>query len=74
MPGAPPGKDCVVIVSGLACTVSVVLPVIPFSVAEMVVLPGLAPKVRPILLIAAAFVFDEAQLVCPVRLSVLPSE
>ena len=59
----PSASDCVAIVSGVACTVRVVLPVIPFIVAEMVVLPVLAAVARPVLLMVATFVFDDAQLV-----------
>ena len=62
------------IVSGAACTVSVVLAVIPFNVAEMVVVPGLTAKAMPFLLTLAKLVFKEVQVTCAVMFNVLPSE
>jgi hypothetical protein len=50
-----------VIVSGAACTVRVVLPVILLSVAVIVLLPALTPVARPALLMVAAEVLEEAQ-------------
>ena len=55
-------------------TVNVVLPVIPLSVAEMLVLPALTAVASPALVMVATPVFEEAQVTEPVRFWVLPSE
>ena len=55
-------------------TVNVVLPVIPLSVAEMLVLPALTAVASPALVMVATPVFEEAQVAEPVRFWVLPSE
>jgi hypothetical protein len=45
-----------------ACTVSVVLPVMPDSVAEMAVVPAATAVARPLALTVATSVFDEAHV------------
>lgn len=59
----PTGSDAVVMVSAADWTASVVVPVTPFSVAAIVVLPGLTPVARPVVLIVAMLILDEAQVV-----------
>jgi hypothetical protein len=51
-----------------------VLPVMPLSVAEMVVEPEFTPVANPALVIVATLVFDEAHATEAVMFSVLPSE
>ena len=70
----PLDSDVVEMVTGgIACTVSVLLPFLPASVAEMVVVPAEAPVARPLALIVATAVLDEAQVTWLVRFCVLPS-
>ena len=70
-----PGSVAVVMVSGAACTVRVVLPVNPPEVALMVVLPDATPAASPLLaLTVAAAVLEELHVAWEVRFCVLPSE
>ena len=69
----PPGSNVVVIVSGAACTVNVVLPLTPLAVAEIVLVPALEPVASPALLMVATLVLVEAHATCPVMFCVLPS-
>ena len=55
-------------------TVNVVLPVIPLSVAEMLVLPALTAVASPALVMVATPVLEEAQVTELVRFWVLASE
>jgi hypothetical protein len=68
------GSDVVVMVSGAACTVSIVLPLTPPKVAEMVVLPALAPVANPPVSMVATVVLEEAQVTWLVRSCVELSE
>jgi hypothetical protein len=61
-----PGSAVVVTVSGVS-TVKLVLPVIPLSTAEMVVLPALTPVARPALLVVATLATEEDQVTWLVR-------
>jgi hypothetical protein len=63
-----------VTVSGVDWTARVVLPVIPLSAAEMVVLPELMPVARPELFMVAVPVVDEVHVAWLVMFWVLPSE
>jgi hypothetical protein len=58
----PPGSEDVLMVSGAACTVSDVLPEIPLSVAEMVVVPAARAVASPEVLMVAIEVLDELQV------------
>ena len=55
-------------------TVSVVLPLMLFSVAEIVEVPAAFPVATPALLMVAVAVFEEAQVTWEVRFCVLESE
>ena len=55
-------------------TVKVVLPLMPFSVAEMVEVPAALPVATPAVVIVAVDVLDDAQVTCKVRFCVLESE
>ena len=55
-------------------TVNVVLPLMPFSVAEMVEVPAALPVAIPVLVIVAVEVLDDAQVTCEVTFCVLESE
>ncbi len=57
-----------------AVTVSVVEPVIPLEVAEMVVEPTFKALARPAEVMVAVVVLDEAQVTLPVKFCVLESE
>ena len=63
-----------VILSGVVCTVRVVLPATVPSVAEMVVLPALTAVARPVLLIVATLVLEDVHATWLVRFCVLPLE
>ena len=56
------------------CTVSVVPPVTPPRVAEMVLVPAATPVARPAEVIVATPVLEEAHATCPVKFCVLPFE
>ena len=73
-PIEPAGSEVVVMLSGLACTVKVVLPATLPWVARMVEVPALAPVASPDALIVATEVFDEVQVTWVVMSAVLPSE
>ena len=62
------------IASGTACTVSVVLPVTPDSAAEIVAVPADTAVAKPLALIVATAVADELQDAWLVTFCVLPSE
>jgi hypothetical protein len=70
----PLTSDVVVMVSGRGCTVTVVFPVIPLSVAVIVVLPGFTAVANPALVMVATVVLVEAQVTELVRFCVLPLE
>ena len=61
-PTVPSGKEVVVMVGGGTCTRSNVLPLTPFSVAEIVVLPLETAVHRPPELIVATAVLEEVQV------------
>ncbi len=73
-PTWPVGSELVVIVSGSACTVRVVLPVTLPRVAEMVVGPAVNPVARPAAVMVATPVFEEAHATWVVMFCVLPFE
>jgi hypothetical protein len=60
--------------AGDACTVSVVLPVTPDDVADMVVLPADTPVASPLASIVATGMLDDAQVTWLVISCVLPFE
>ena len=70
----PLASDVVLMVSARGCTVNVVLPVMPLSVAEIVVLPIFTAVANPALVMVATVVLVEAQVTEPVRFCVLPLE
>jgi hypothetical protein len=70
----PAGREDVVMLSGSTCAVSVVLPLTPPKVAEMVVVPAAAVVARPVAPIVATFAFEEVQVTCVVRSCVVASE
>jgi hypothetical protein len=70
----PFASDVVVMVNGTGCTVNVVFPVMPLSVAVIVVLPGLTAVANPALVIVATVVIVEAQVTELVTFCVLPLE
>ncbi len=57
-----------------ACTVRVVLPVIPPKVAEIVLVPVATAVASPAAVMVATAVFEEAHATCPVMFCVLPFE
>src|SRR5215510_1830977 len=63
----PAGSEVVVMLSGLACTVRVVLPTTLPWVARMFEVPALTPVANPDPLIVATVVFNEVQVTCVVR-------
>jgi hypothetical protein len=67
-------NELVVMANGTGDTVNVVLPAIPLSVAEMLVLPALTPVASPPLVMVVTPVLEEVQVTDPVRFWVLPSE
>jgi hypothetical protein len=71
---AATGSDVVVIVSGDACTVRPVLPVMLLSVAVIVLLPAPTAVARPVLLMVAVEIFDEVQETWPEMSWVVVSE
>ena len=72
--GDDAGKEVVVIDSGVACTVRVVLPVTVPNIAEMVVLPAFTAVATPLLLIVATLVLEDVHATWLVRFWVLPFE
>src|SRR5262244_2887526 len=58
----PAGSEVVVMVSGVACTVRVVLPTTLPWVAWIVEVPALAPVARPDALMVATAVLDDVQV------------
>ena len=66
------GGVTVMEVSVGAITVSVVLPLVPLTVAEIVALPAESPVARPAELTVAAVVFVEAHVADIVTLPVVP--
>ena len=70
----PLASDVVVTDNGAGCTVSNVLPVTPPKVAEMLLGPAAIVVARPLLLIVARAVTDEAHVAVEVTFCVLESE
>ena len=70
----PLGKELVVIVRAVACTLRVEFPVTEDIVAEIVVFPADVAEPRPFELTVATAVFDEAQLAWLLMFGVLPLE
>jgi hypothetical protein len=71
----PLGRVVVVIANGAGETVSTVVPVIPFCVAEIVVFPTETAVARPDdALIVARAGTEEVHPTCAVMFNVLPSE
>jgi hypothetical protein len=66
--------EVVVITSGAACTVRVLVAVTPLSAADMTVAPAETPVASPLALIAATTVFEEVHATWLLRFCVLPSE
>jgi hypothetical protein len=70
----PPGTDVVMSARGAVCAVSVVLPVTPAKLAEMVVVPAETAVARPPATMVATDVSVELHAAWLVILAVLPSE
>jgi hypothetical protein len=70
----PSGSVIVAIVSGVTCTIRVVLPVTSLKIAEIVVVPGLIAVARPELLMVDTSAFDEVHVAWLVIPWVLPFE
>ena len=63
-----------VITSGAAWTVRVLVAVTPLSAAEMTVAPAETPVASPLVLMVATAVFEEVHVTRLLRFCVLPSE
>ena len=66
--------EVVVITSGAACTVRVLVAVTPLSAAEITVAPAETPVASPLVLMVATAVFEEVHVTRLLRFCVLPSE